>query len=289
MSPEYHFERLEDRVLLAVNVLQNGGTLSIVGDNDGDDVRLQGTNVIGEVAVFVDDDFVGFFDGVRHIRARFGSGDNELSLDGVQIGGNLTANMGGGDDEVDVDNFIVGGEGAFSSFFGRNVTLNLGGQSGDFVEFDTDGDVDDDITIGRHLTIRGAADVELDGEGGESSLQSFDINIGGRLVIQSYVASDINDDGFTLRVDDCNIGGAVRVNLGNGEDLVDVSDSSFGGRVDINLGGGDDTLDSDSDGDFSVFARKVNANGGTGFDTLITGFDNVFAVGPTFTNFEEVL
>lgn len=289
MTRHLQFERLEDRVLLTVNIVQRGGTLFLTGDNAGDDVRLEGTGAMGEMYVSVNGGAAVLHTGVRNINARFGSGDNDLNLDGVQIGGNLVANMGLGNDEVDIDNDSAMAGDAFPVFIGGSVILNLGGQMEDFVEFDTDGGAEDGITIGRHLIINGAADIDLDGDGGSSDSESDDINIGGNLLITSRTALDFDGDGFTVQLEDCNVGGAVIMNLGNDEDLVAIGHSSFGSNVSISLGGGDDTLDIDSSGDSNLFARRLTVNGGLGLDTFDTDAGNVLVTPATLRNLETFL
>src|SRR5262245_24891798 len=289
MSDNVSFERLEDRRLLAVSVTTGKqGLLKLTGDDAGDVVEVDGTGNFGEVTVWVNGSFEGTFAGVKTIKAALKGGDDELHLSAIQIGGAVDVNMGGGDDLFDVDTLATGGEGSFagSVFIGGAVICKMGNNDGDQVEWETDGGGEGlGIIIGNNVTLQGAADVNLDGEGGDSGVQDDDINIGGFLKISSNVANDIDGDGQTVRIDDINVGGTTILALNGADDDVQVEDCSFARRVEASLGGGDDELEVLD----STFAADVVANGGNGDDSLDASVGNSFAVEPVVNGFETVV
>lgn len=288
MNDNLKFEQLEERRLLAVSVTTGKqGLLKITGDGDGDVVEVDGTGNFGEVDVWVNGSFEGTFAGVKTIKAAMKGGDDELHLSAIQIGGAVDVDMGAGDDLFDVDTLATGGEGFFAGnvFIGGAVIAKLGNNTGDLVQWETDiGGEGLGITIGNNVTLQGAADVNLDGEGGDSGVQNDDINIGGFLKISSNVANDIDGDGHTVHVDDVNVGGTTILALNGADDDVLIEDSNFARRVAASLGAGDDDLEVRN----SSFAADVVANGGKGDDFLDASVGNDFAVEPVVNGFETV-
>src|SRR5262245_31074437 len=100
----FGLERLEDRVLLAVNVTQNGAKLTITGDDLVNGVTL--SNDSGGIHVYIDEDGDGTLDfdyiyyGVENIKINLKGGDDEVFIFGITIEQSLTIDTGAGDDLV---------------------------------------------------------------------------------------------------------------------------------------------------------------------------------------------
>jgi hypothetical protein len=281
MRDHLTFERLEDRTLMAVNVTLNAkGILSIVGDGASDDVDVEGTGNAGEVEVFVNGGSQGTFLGVKTIRANLGAGDDGFFVAAINIGGNLDIRLGSGADEFDLDDQPTNANPDAPVFIGGSVLVNLGGNAGDFVDWDTDDSGSDfGITIGKNVNIEGVADVDLNGDGGDTAVQTDDITIGGSLKIVLNGFGDVGGDLAEVFLDDVNVGGNTTLIGTAAAETIRISDSSFVRRVEGSLGAGDDLLDID-EGAFNRFNAAVVVNFGAGFDTLDDNAGNFFAVPP---------
>jgi len=281
------FERLEDRTLLSVTATLSAkkGILTIKGDGASDNVNLEGTGLQGQVDVIVNGASIGVFSGVKTIRANMGAGDDGLFVAALNIGGTLTVNMGAGADEFDLDDdpsFYA----ATDSLIGGSVLVKMGGNAGDYVDWDNDAGFG--ITIGNNVLIAGAADVDLNGDGGSSGVQAADIHIGGYLKITLNGSGNVAGNSADLYMDDVDVGGTTIITGSGSADLIRIEESAFARRVAINLKGGDDTLDLDQPG-FNRFSAAALFNGAKGFDTLDEDAANVFLVPPVIRGFEVIV
>lgn len=316
LLPANGLERLESRILFAVNVTRSGHTLQITGDDEANFVEVNG-NGEGVLDVYVNEEHVGTFEGIKNIKASLGDGSDQLHLSAIQISGNVTVDMGKGNDYFDLDtDYFVGGEGGgFGDgdvHIGGNVKVTMGGNHGDEVVIDANnGEIQEGTRlfhIGKNLTIDGASYVSIQGHpnggfesDGSNSPEDGDINIGRNLSITSRIKntgekgdiqSSAESGGSYVFLSNLNVGGKVKVQTGNASDYVAMEDSNVTGRAIFQLGGGDDELvlgANGGGGEGNIFRSRVNAVGGSGFDLLITSDpSNVFSKNLKDTAWEVV-
>ncbi len=288
MHTPYQFERLEDRLLLAVSVTQSSqGILKIIGDSADNEIRIDGTGTPGQMEVFVQGVSAGVFSGVTAIQAKLRVGNDSLFLSAVDIDGDVNANLGDGGDllSIDTDPDLGAGPAADVSI-GGSVIGFFGNDAGDAASFETNvGGVGLGISIGGSVSLQGITAVALDGNGTDFNVQPDDISIGGFLKI-----TGTGTGGSLIAMDDVNVGGLTEVNLGIGVDAFFVTDCRFTGRVEMVLGSGDDLLDLDGGaGEQNRFGAAVSLHGGGGTDTLDQSAANVFAVTPVLKKFETLV
>lgn len=290
MTHDLHFERLEDRQLLAVSVTTgNKGLLVLAGDAAGDTVDIDGTGVPGQVEVFVNAVSQGTFGGVRTIRGNLRGGDDVLNLSAIHIGGSVGVKMGGGADRFDVDNNTFGAANPDGNvFIGGSVTVSMEGNPGDFVEWTCDV-APFGIQVGGNVTLTGVADVEFTGAGIDFNHQARDINIGGYASITLTGLGDVNGGGIHLDMDNVNVFGATNIKGSIAAERIEFSNSSFIRKFVGTLGGGDDRLDLDVGGSPNRFGAAMAVDFGLGNDTLDNQVGNQFAVAPVFTKGPEVV
>lgn len=284
------FERLESRSMLAVTASMTAasGVLTINSDAAEDAVALEGAGPLGSLRVYANGAFLRHAEGVRSIRANLGSGNDRLDIAAVSIGGDVIVNAGSGSDVVDVDNTPGAGPAADSQvFIGGSLTVNMGNDAGDRVDFAGDAS-DYCIFIGRNVSLTGVADVKLDGQGGDWNLNESDIAMGGSLLISLSSYGDVNGDGLSIAMDDLNVGNTMTVNGSLAADRVLITDSVVTRRVSISLRGGDDLLDLDGGGPDTpnMFNDRFTYNGGPGTDSYNPFFLNVFAMPPVIVSVE---
>jgi hypothetical protein len=109
LSNGFGFERLESRVLLAVEAFQKGATLYVVGDDADDHVQLDGNG--DSLTVRADNGFEAEFTGVQSVRVILGGGDDTLDVgveSGFDISGSLFVDSGLGNDAVQIANTTAG-------------------------------------------------------------------------------------------------------------------------------------------------------------------------------------
>jgi hypothetical protein len=251
-------ERLEPRALLAGDVvafLDGSGNLIVIGDGaaNGIDLDLFGgftvagtdaggspTRVNGEpngTATFT-------VTGEGDIRLFLGGGDDLLEVgtrsDSVDTPDDLEIYGGSGDDDVRV----IG-----DTNVGDDLEVRAG--SGDDVVRIYSPDVADDLDVST--------------EGGDDAVTLYGANVGDDLLVRTGAGRDTVDVGFSDEFES-RIFGAVTVaedtliDLGIGDDALEVLDSTFEGRF--------------------------FADGGWGTDTLIQS-GNTFARRPIFVRFER--
>ena len=197
----------------AVRVTQKGSLVTIVGDGASDSVIIAGNGHTAEIDVVANGFPHGPFVGVRDIRVKLKGGDDNVEINALDIGGDLTVRLGSGDDVLDLDP-----EGAADNdvFIGGNVDVNMGGQAGDVCDFREQATFT--ITIGGNVRIRESADVAILGEGVDAGLDEDDVHIGGDLVIESARMVDGNADLAAILLEDVDIGGDTRIARGGGVD-----------------------------------------------------------------------
>lgn len=132
----YTFEQLESRLLLAASVkLKNNGTLLIKGDNADDVVEITGTGDAGVVRVGTDTDGNGTadkfedFTGVKNIQIRTAGGNDTVTIDGINLEGQVKISTGKGDDFLSVADTTLGGRLSFNGQQGDDTYSDLGGNS----------------------------------------------------------------------------------------------------------------------------------------------------------------
>lgn len=282
MSDQWQFERLEERRLLAVSVSATSqGLLKIAGDNAADTVDVDGTGIPGTLDVFVNGGFVGTFAGIKNISATMKGGADHLNLSAIDIAGSVTVNMGTGADIFDIDNDTFGLGPDSNVHIGGSLNVVMGNNAGDVIDWDSTGGFG--TTIGGSAVLAGAGTFDLDGEGGSSSLEVTDLNVGGLLQISSKLAS-------SSFIDDVNVASTTIISLGKKADNVLIAQCHLSGDLEVLLGGGNDLFDLDFFGvaaEASQFDGNVNVLGGAGMDTVDELAANVFAIPPSYREFES--
>lgn len=228
------YERLEERVLLAVTFSMNpgAGLLVINGDAADDVIDINGSGVNTFEVNGVP------FGGFQEIRINSGGGDDTITINGVLLGKNLIINSGDGDDTVDISDInvkrldVVTGNG--------DDTVLLGGTS--------------NMIHTTGLFNLGA---------GDNSLDMANVRFNSGVNVQSLVGDD------TVTMDNVSVGANLNLNLGGGTNSLDMS-NQFGENVTYAGGAGSDTVNvSDSTlrqdlnirtnaGDDSVSLNNVN-------------------------------
>jgi hypothetical protein len=279
VSDTWRIERLEERRLLAVTVTATPqGLLKIAGNGASDTVDIDGTGAPGRVDVFINGAFAGTFAGIKNISATMKGGADVLNLSAVDITGSVTVDMAGGADVVDLDNTTTLGGGPDGGvLIGGSLNVVMGNNAGDVIDWASTGGFG--TTVAGSAVLAGASNVTLNGQGGGSGLQASDLNVGGLLQISSKLAS-------TSLIDDVNVGSTTIISLGKKADTVQISDSHFTGDLEVVLGAGNDLFDVDLAAQASQFDGNVNVLGGAGMDTLDELAANVFAIPPSYREFE---
>lgn len=279
-------EQLEQRILLTVKVSFNeqSGLLKITGDNAANRIDLDGVNP-GHFELFIDNTFFDNFTSVDAVKINLKGGDDLLYFNAFFLVGSLTVNMGSGADELDMDNSINFGSGSDGSTYVENaVKINMGGDVGDLVDFDGN------IGFNGTVSIKGAADVDLDGGGTLHTFESaLDIFFNRTLKIDFAKSGDVNGDNLTLDFDNVYNTQGVTINGSNLADNLQITRSYFFLAANLSLSGGDDNVDIDNGAaNKNEFLSGLNANGGSGNDTFQKGLDNLFGTPEVITAFETV-
>ncbi|MCA9093289.1 MAG: hypothetical protein KDA68_07370 [Planctomycetaceae bacterium] len=280
-------EQLELRILptVKVNFNQNSGLLKITGDNAANRIDIDGVNA-GHFEVFIDNTFFDDFTSVDAIKINLKGGDDLLYINAVQLIGSLTVNMGSGADEFDMDNSINLGTGSDGiTYIETNTKINLGGDQGDLV------DLDGNIGFNGDVSIKGAADVDLDGGGNLHTFEpDLDIFFNKTLNIDFAKSGDVNGDNWTLDFDNVHAVSSVNIKGSNLADSLQLTRSYFFFPLELTLSGGDDSVDIDNGAaNKNEFNSGLIANGGSGEDTLLKGLDNLFGSPEDVTGFETIV
>lgn len=279
-------EHLELRVLptVIVNFNPDSGLLKITGDNAPNRIDLDGLGNFGQFELFIDNTLFDDYSGVESVKVNLKGGDDQLYINAVRLIDKLTVNMGSGADELDMDNSINLGTGPDgTTYVESTVKINMGGDQGDLVDFD------DNVGFNGDVTIKGAADVDFDGDGLLPDNELVDVFFNRKLTIDLSSFGDVNGDNLTLDFDnvyalDCTINGS------NAADIMQITLSSFFLELNLNLSGGDDVVDIDNGAAAqNKFISGIKANGGSGNDTFQKGLDNIFLAPDILVGFETVV
>ena len=245
----YGLEKLEDRVLLAVDINLNNGTLTITGDGedqavyitqDGDDILIYAVDADGyEYEVYDADD-------VKNIVINTNGGDDYVNIPELDISGNVTIDTGSGDDFVQIEADVDGYFGDYGSNFQIGGSLSI--KTGDGSDAVDVGDAE----IAKNVTVSTGDDNDYV----SFFSDSYDLEIGGktkinlgdgdydRLTVAAYNGYDVHFDGkveiksssdYTVIVAYTDYGELtfhddVKVDLKDGEDSFTYI-GSYGGEV----------------------------------------------------------
>jgi hypothetical protein len=168
----FTLERLEDRMLLAAQVSQVGGTLTITGDNGDDALIVVGTGGPGQVEVLADtdgdglaDDSLGSFTGVKNLTINTKGGDDDVAVVNAGLSGNVSINTGAGNDTAMVLDSLIGGNATFNTGNGTDIaslgSLEFGTGVGGKVTINT-GAGNDGVSL-YNLTLYGPLSVNTGG------------------------------------------------------------------------------------------------------------------------------
>jgi hypothetical protein len=187
-------ERLEERTLMAANVTQSGGTLTITGDNSDDAVLLVG-NGTGEVEVFVDtdgdgsiDSSLGTFTGVQNIKLNTKGGDDAIGLEAVEIAGSLDIKTGGGGDGVIMGDMVVGGATSLNTGAGSDLIF-AGGEFAGAMNVKTGGG--NDVFLLFESSVSGKLDVNMGGGDDLVAIDETSVTLGGAVSLNGAGGDDL--------------------------------------------------------------------------------------------------
>jgi len=271
-------EQLEVRTLPSVSTLFNPGTgvLTLKGNSGSDQVSLEGNGVAGGVEVYVNGLFVNTFAGVQDITVNMKGGNDVLNLSSFTIPGNVTIKMGSGADILDVDTVTDFGAGPDVLLsVGGTFQAKMGSNPGDLIQMDGGASV----VISGDAKLIGAADVDLDGDGGTSGVEVGDLNFGGDLKIDFSPWGDVDGDSKNLDIDDINVFGATTIVCSVADDVIEIGDSSFAGPTTVLLSFGTNLFDVDVGGDANNFGGLLTLSGAFGIDTYDASAGNTLGGG----------
>jgi hypothetical protein len=285
-------ERLEDRLLMAVNISQVGSTLTIAGDANDNIIHL--ADFPEGVRVSIDGDGVGgpdlneLYYGVSNVTINTGNGDDRVGVSDLTIAGNLIINTGAGDDDVyvsydayyDVFGLNYSGDEGDNTIYG-NVSINLGAG-------------DDDVVVGDS-TIGGAVSI-IAGIGNDSiRLGHGDVGtfVYGNVSIDSGTGEDWVILASSREEHDLEINGDLLIKTGSNYDRIDVyaedsNDSYYGdvvvnGKTTIDLGAGDDRFVSTAEAENGIaFNGAFVLKAGDGQDVVSMYGDVDFGANASF-------
>ncbi len=256
-------ERLEERLLMAVNIAQVGDTLTITGDANDEVIHVadfgEGVRVTADEYGDGLPEFAADYYGIHNITINTGKGDDEVGVSDLTISGNLTINTGVGDDRLYVEYSAYESAFGFGFYEGDNtiygnVSINVGAGNDIAVVADS--------MIGGSLSfVGGNGNDQFDFGGGGSGTFVY-----GDVSLDTGAGPDI----VTLTPpdhSDLEIAGNLTIKTGLNDDFVVVfsteGDIEVNGKTTIDLGAGDDffgpgTQGGDNDVDFNgLFALKA--------------------------------
>jgi len=281
------FYRAAARKLLAGDVLVNvvGGNLMIEGDADANKIMITSGAEAGAFVVTGLDgtSLDGAADpitvtGVRNIRIDLGEGDDLAAVVGANVRGNLSIQTGVGDDRV-----LVGtGEGAIelAGLLPADASVSIRGA----LKVNTGSGLDhvaiDDATASL-LSVDAGEDDDVVSLGSTAPLG----DLSARLAVRHGVHVNLGDGDDELNIDQLNTRGAILARGGLGDNTMDVNIANASSMVVLSDGGADDVSLLDVDvrhlgvhtgaGDDSVEIRdsafaSLGVSLGDGNDTLTT-------------------
>ncbi|MCA9096997.1 MAG: hypothetical protein KDA36_01360 [Planctomycetaceae bacterium] len=274
-------ENLEDRVLLTVKLQFNSGKeqLTIKGTKASDTVVLDGSGTTGGVDAFVNGAFFQHYDNVRNIVANFKGGDDRFDLGAVQIAGSVSVKMGSGTDVMNADTITHLGTGPNGIIrIVGSVDVDMGNNAGDKIFWNTLSGFG--MLISGPTSLKGAADVRLDGSGGSFIAEAGDITFESSLKIALSSFGDTDSDGFNCFFDNVNISGTTEILATGANDSISIGDTSVLDTTTIVLGSGTNLVDVDVPSRANYFRGLVTYDGQGGTDTLDDNTStNLYATG----------
>jgi hypothetical protein len=251
-----------------VTVTQEGDTLYILGNDNSNSVGIIGSNKTpGTVGVFVVD-VPWVYKNVQNIHVDLQGGDNYLSMDGLDLDGDVTVMAGDGDDEFRLEECY---------FYAALVDM---------------GDGDNDIQFGSDTMTSGIGipivSVETGAGGDRVSMRGVEC---GDMTINTREGNDVVGVGAShasWMTIGCEVAGDLVVETGRGADIVAIAATDVYGDTEIAMGRHDDTLLTANLGGspHNEFFGAFTAHGGNGQDTLWDDPANVYHVAPQFQSFE---
>ncbi|MBK6939671.1 MAG: hypothetical protein IPH13_05580 [Planctomycetes bacterium] len=255
---------------------KSGAKLSVIGDDGPNLISLTSDGSAGEVVVEINGAPLQSFIGVRDIVIATGGGDDSVDVRGIHIGGSLKVKTGSGGDSIRLSD--VSSPTKRELFIGRNVDLDLGGQSNDRMDFESVTNAG--ISIGGNVTIRRSELVSAATGSGAHTMDTADLRIGGDLVVRAAKGVE-----HSITIDSTSVCGATRILMGSEFDSVTLLRSTFVGNVTIALGGSGDAVEFQSAASQCRFESAVVVDGGPGNDNA-TALGGIFAQPITFKQFE---
>lgn len=132
----FHFEQLESRLLLAASIKHKGKNLIINGSDDAETIRIVGTGTVGEVQVdlngdgdLADEGEATVYTGVKNIKVNGKGGNDSVTVENVNIEGNLSFKGGKGDDSGSIIGSTIGGKVTVNGQQGNDAWEDLGGNT----------------------------------------------------------------------------------------------------------------------------------------------------------------
>ena len=248
------------------------GNLNFTGNSAGDEVKIQQVTIQGRANFRMGDgddiwahepesgssnSGISMFEG--SLTVDLGNGDNRFTVNerpqGLSIADRLTINAGNGDDYLGLF------EGSEATVAGSMRINTRGGEDevgifGSEINGDariTLGDGDDGIAIfGRVAGTQVSGDLDINMGDGNNTLEiDYIYDGGGTLIVQdrmTITAGSGNDIVEMSQIEEEVRFGSLRVNLGNGDDSVDLKNSEVTGDARIELGNGQDHVQLESVG-----------------------------------------
>ena len=276
---------LEPRVLLAgkpapeIGIdLSPDGVLTIRGDRSNNDITVTASN--GSISATVNANNKGGATaiGFASIGATLNSivilgleGNDNVSVNVINIDGSLTVNLGEGNDAVTISNSTVRGLLSVGGGAGKDFMNVYSSQVAGDSRFSGGAGADN---VRLSYLAQGQVDV-VTGAGNDKVnviFGSFDQAV--------TVETGAGNDNVTTTA--TNYADAVNVNTGKGADRVNADTNTFSGDLNVKTGAGKDTVE--------VFGNQFNAavtlDGGAGLDALFTDDINFFTLPPSIIGIE---
>jgi hypothetical protein len=227
----------------AVHVVN--GELVVEGTAGNDTVTIRGTSTPGVYEVTGSLGTTTLSGVTGKLRLEFGDGDDEITLSGAFVAGDVVLDMGGGNDQVE-----FGDQAAVSSTGDFTVLLGAGDDTLHMQRAYVVGDLVIETGAGRdRVTIAGLSN-GTQFWAGTSSLGSTTIRTG-----------DGDDE---INISMAFIVGATAIDAGAGNDAVSLDVSAISGNTSISGGDGNDKLMVET----TYFLAAIALNGGAGADNV---------------------
>jgi hypothetical protein len=275
----FEFQRLEDRMLMAGNVVAavNKGTLTLTGDNFDNGIVVTSGPQIGQI----------YISPVAGSNTTINGQTSPVLLSGVSK--DLVANMNGGNDVLEVLD-----TGGIPISLPGKINVNMGAGNDYFYAYNarttdsvsinagtgSDAVILERVKIGNQNVNHNHNDLSITGQGGTDTFYIDNTTVARNLTIDDHKAT--GDD--TVALLNSSVGGNVSVQTGNADDFVSGDHLSVGGQMKVSTNSGDDhvylyysnidkLMVQLGDGDDELYLRNDSAkstdfDGGKGFDWL---------------------